>query len=151
MCGLFGISALILVNPLTRNYLSRIYNQVTIQEIESVNKTTNKSIPKSLPPKSKNSCPPGFAYVGKDYCRLVKCDYSNQNEWRFGKPGGHDQLVAGKSNWECDIKGSWFDEKIGVLTMGDSVIPASHDSKCPDGEPAIGWNSTCEAPYLKRN
>ena len=45
-----------------------------------------------------NQCPAGFAYVGGGNCMEVKCKY---NPSGFGYDTGHDQRVAGKSDWKC--------------------------------------------------
>lgn len=83
-----------------------------------------------------NKCPAGYAYVGQGYCQEVKCEYNSAG---FNELG-HDQTVAGKSNWKCKYS---FWHGAGVLRLG-STVRVGNDEKCPSGEPLIGWNSTCE-------
>lgn len=84
-----------------------------------------------------NRCPNGYAYAGGGYCRAVRCEY---NAAGFN-PLGHDPMVAGKDRWKC----KWnFWAGAGVLRLGDSVR-VGNDPSCPEGEPEIGWNSTCGA------
>tara|TARA_X000000950_G_scaffold199506_1_gene240246 strand:- start:751 stop:1218 length:468 start_codon:yes stop_codon:yes gene_type:complete len=88
-----------------------------------------------------NSCPQGYAYIGESKCQVVRCKYA----WHgLGDARGNEPLIAGKSDWKCT-----FDLLFGngILRLGASIVPVTNDSKCPDGNPALGWNSTCEAPY----
>ena len=45
-----------------------------------------------------NSCPEGNAYVGNGLCRKVECIYPMDH---FKAAKGHNQIVAGKSDWSC--------------------------------------------------
>ena len=85
-----------------------------------------------------NSCPSGKAYVGNGLCREVKCDYP-MNTFKAAK--GHDQMVAGKSNWKCK---QHFFKGVGLLTLGEEFTKAENNPICPKTEPALGWNSSCE-------
>lgn len=35
-----------------------------------------------------------------------------------------------------------------MLTIG-ARAEVFYNSACPEGEPAFGWNSTCDAPYIE--
>ena len=85
-----------------------------------------------------NRCPSGYAYSGAGYCRAVYCNYKHGG---FGIPTGHDPLVAGKDKWACKHS---FWVGAGVLTLGEAIRIGT-DPNCPDGEPTLGWNSTCGA------
>ncbi len=95
-----------------------------------------------IKPKEKgNKCPTGYAYIGDSKCQVVRCKYA----WHgLGDARGNDPLVGGKSDWACTYDLLFGN---GVLRLGASIVPITNDSKCPVGEPALGWNSTCEAPY----
>ena len=84
-----------------------------------------------------NQCPAGFAYVGGGNCMEVKCRYSASG---MGYDTGHDQRVAGKSNWGCKYS---FWHGAGVVYL-EGNARASINSECPKGEPEIGYNSTCD-------
>ena len=84
-----------------------------------------------------NQCPAGFAYVGGGNCMEVKCKYSASG---MGFDTGHDQRVAGKSNWGCKYS---FWNGAGVMTLQGNAR-ATMNSECPPGEPEIGYNSTCD-------
>ena len=84
-----------------------------------------------------NQCPAGFAYVGGGNCMEVKCKY---NPSGIGFDTGHDQRVAGKSNWGCKYS-FWYGA--GVMTLQGNAR-ATINSECPPGEPEIGYNSTCD-------
>ena len=88
-----------------------------------------------------NQCPAGFAYVGGGNCMEVKCKYSASG---MGFDTGHDQRVAGKSNWGCKHS---FWHGAGVMTLQGNAR-ASINSECPPGEPEIGYNSTCDTVGL---
>ena len=83
-----------------------------------------------------NACPKGYAYVGNKTCREVECRYLT-----YRAP--HSALLAGKA-WKCKSKAL----TIMKLTPGVSVRMI-YDSKCPEGKPEIGWNSTCDYPYIE--
>jgi len=78
-----------------------------------------------------NACKPGYAYVGDGACREVTCRLQENNH----------PLIAGKM-WNCRM---WYLSKMR-MSLG-AQIEAHTDSNCPAGEPEIGWNSTCNAPY----
>ena len=84
-----------------------------------------------------NQCPAGFAYVGGGNCMEVKCKY---NPSGVGYDTGHDQRVAGKSNWGCKYS-FWYGA--GVMYL-EGNARMSMNSACPPGEPEIGYNSTCD-------
>jgi len=90
-----------------------------------------------------NKCPEGSAYIGEGKCTVVKCTY---NSLWWGIQGPNDPLFVGKSTWECPFS-LWGGP--GRLKPGVEV-PVTNSDLCPKGEPAIGWNSTCEAPYIKK-
>ena len=91
-----------------------------------------------------NQCPAGFAYVGGGNCMEVKCKYSASG---IGFDTGHDQRVAGKSNWGCKYS---FWNGAGVMYL-EGNARASFNPECPPGEPEIGYNSTCrlDSSYLE--
>ena len=88
-----------------------------------------------------NKCPEGAAYIGDGKCTVVKCTY---NSLWWGIQGPNDPLLVGKSTWDCPFS-PWGGP--GRLKPGVEV-PVTNSDLCPEGEPAIGWNSTCEAPYI---
>ena len=90
-----------------------------------------------------NSCPEGNAYVGNGLCRKVECVYP-MNTFKAAK--GHDQIVAGKSDWSCKEK---FIRGVGLLTLGSEFTKAKVNDLCPNSEPEIGWNSSCEKQISK--
>ncbi len=134
--AVFGAFCLTLLNPASRTNLSKFYREVLVVFIDP-----SASKPKE---KSKNSCPTGSAYVGNGSCREVQCDYPVDY---FKSSKGHNPIVAGKSTWSCKYS-FWFGA--GLLKLSDIIIPAIHNPNCPEGIPNIGWNSTCEAPYTKK-
>lgn len=87
-----------------------------------------------------NQCPAGFAYVGGGNCMAVICKYNTATG--LGWDVGHDQRVAGKSNWKCKYS---LLAGAGVMFL-EGNARASVNPECPPGEPEIGWNSTCEKP-----
>ena len=93
--------------------------------------------------KKGNKCPEGAAYIGNGKCTVVRCTY---NAAMWGIQGPNDPLLKGKSNWKCPFS-PWGGP--GRLKPGVEV-PVTNSEQCPQGEPAIGWNSTCEAPYIKK-
>jgi hypothetical protein len=86
-----------------------------------------------------NQCPAGFAYVGGGNCMEVTCKY---NPSGVGYDTGHDQRVAGKSDWKCKYS-FWYGA--GVMQLQGNAR-ASINPQCPPGEPQIGYNSTCQKP-----
>ena len=78
-----------------------------------------------------NQCPAGFGYVGGGNCMEVKCKYIPSG---VGLDTGHDQRVAGKSNWGCKYS-FWYGA--GVMYL-EGNARASINSECPPGEPDIG-------------
>jgi len=90
-----------------------------------------------------NQCPSGYAYIGGGNCQDVKCDYNSSGFNALG----HDKILAGlkdssgKDVWGC----KWsFWHGAGVLRLTGGVTRASNSSDCPQGEPKIGFNSTCQ-------
>ena len=81
-----------------------------------------------------NSCPYGYAYIGGGYCREVVCTH---------KGYANAEIIAGKL-WKC--KAYWGEQL--MLRLGDQTR-VQNKSTCPQGEPKIGWNSTCDAPYIE--
>ena len=88
-----------------------------------------------------NKCPEETAYIGNGKCVVVKCTY---NSLWWGIQGPNDPLLVGKSDWDCPFS-PWGGP--GRLKIGQEVS-ITKSSDCPAGEPAVGWNSTCEAPYI---
>ena len=80
-----------------------------------------------------NQCPSGFAYIGGGNCRNVICS--------AGTGRGHDYRLAGKG-WECKKTLGIFGEE---LELDGEIVRASFNKSCPDGEPGIGFNSTCHS------
>ena len=95
-----------------------------------------------------NTCAEGYAYVGDGLCKQVVCELAVMH----GLGNKDDPLIAGKSSWKCPYKFvvGFFNSGRGQLRLG-AVTPIGNDSLCPAGEPKIGWNSTCEAPYIVSN
>jgi len=77
-----------------------------------------------------NTCPSTYAYIGGGYCQSVVCS---------PRGFGHDYRLGGKG-WSC--KGFWIAKH---LIFDDSVSPirATFDPSCPDKEPEIGKQSSC--------
>ncbi len=91
-----------------------------------------------------NECPSGYAYTGKGYCAPVRCHY----EASFGQFfKGHSDFLGGKSDWKCKYN-AWYGP--GLLRLEKETVRIGTNPNCPPGEPALGWNSTCEAPYIKK-
>ena len=88
-----------------------------------------------------NQCPSGFAYVGGGNCMEVKCYWGTLGP----RSVGHDQRVAGKANWGCK-KNFWYGA--GIMKL-EGNARASLNPSCPPGEPAIGYNSTCQMALKK--
>ena len=81
-----------------------------------------------------NSCPHLYGYIGGGYCKKVICI----KRGLFGK--GHDQYLGGKG-FACSggAQLEWDDSS--------ELVRASYNSGCPDGEPKLGSNSTCDDRY----
>ena len=90
-----------------------------------------------------NKCTAGYAYIGGGNCQDVTCQYPSS-------PLGHDKLVAGlkdkngKDVWKCKYD-PWV-YGAGNLRLTGAVTRATQDPNCPDGEPRLGYNSTCQKP-----
>ena len=78
-----------------------------------------------------NQCPSMFAYKGGGNCQEVKCGKSIY---------GNDERLGGKF-WYCKSHLLWRNS----LYLGEKIVRASYSKECPDGEPGIGYNSTCES------
>jgi len=91
-----------------------------------------------------NQCPAGSAYVGGGNCQQVSCEYTTAGAIRAL---GHDQIIAGKKDssgkdvWGCPFK--LFLGR-GRLRLAGAVLRTTNNSSCPQGEPRIGFNSTCQ-------
>jgi len=89
-----------------------------------------------------NKCPAGTAYIGGGNCQEVKCQYQ-----KGINPLGHDQLVAGKKDrngkdvWGCKYS-FWYGA--GNMRLTGTVVRTTNDSRCPAGEPELGFNNTCQ-------
>ena len=87
-----------------------------------------------------NQCTAGYAYIGGGNCQDVSCRYPTTDL-------GHDQLIAGKVDkdgndvWGC--KYNWI-YGAGELRLTGAVTRTTNNSDCPDGEPELGFNSTCQ-------
>ncbi len=130
--------------------LKEIPKSIKIEPVKTISKQTN--IKKIVPGQKKsgyeeslivNSCPEGNAYVGNGLCRKVECVYP-MNTFKAAK--GHDQIVAGKSDWSCKDK---FIRGVGLLTLGSEFTKATVNDICPNSEPEIGWKSSCEKKISK--
>ena len=92
----------------------------------------------------RNQCPVGTAYVGGGNCQRVTCEYSRSGAVRAL---GHDQIIAGKKDingediWGCPFK---IFLGRGRLRLAGAVLQTTNNSSCPQGEPEIGFNSTCQ-------
>ena len=88
-----------------------------------------------------NRCTAGYAYIGGGNCQDVSCQYPST-------PLGHDNLIAGlkdkigKDIWKCKYD-PWV-YGAGNLRLSGAVTRATQDPKCPDGEPKLGFNNTCQ-------
>ena len=78
-----------------------------------------------------NSCPAGYAYIGNGYCREVVCTHR----------GGQNAPVISGKQWRCK---PWGLTPL-MLRLGVQAR-VGNNSSCPNGEPMVGWNSTCDAP-----
>ena len=83
-----------------------------------------------------NECPLGYAYVGNGYCREVTCR-------RSGGKYSNNPLIGGKK-WRCRPASAM--ESRRAMTLG-SELRIGNNPSCPDGEPKIGWQTSCDAPY----
>lgn len=91
-----------------------------------------------------NSCPKRFAYIGSGNCQQVSCTYG------YGR-NRHDQTVAGlkdangKDVWGCKKWGL----TTGILTLiNGKITRTSIDKNCPEGEPVVGFNNTCQTEKI---
>ena len=86
-----------------------------------------------------NKCQTQFAYIGNGNCQRVGCRYG----WWLTGSGNNNAIVAGKSDWKCPRQ-----FRNGVFLTGalilEEVAPIGFDSECPEIEPDVGWNSSCE-------
>ena len=89
-----------------------------------------------------NACPEGYAYIMDNLCQKVDC---HQGYSVFSRRKKDDPIVAGKSTWKCPITAF---EWAGSLRLG-ALGEIGYTPACPPGPPRVGWNSTCEAPYIK--
>ena len=91
-----------------------------------------------------NQCPSGSAYMGGGNCQQVQCEYMNVGAVRAL---GHDSLIAGKKDkngkdvWGCPSK---IFLGRGRLRLTGAVLRTTKNSECPEGEPKLGFNSTCQ-------
>ena len=91
-----------------------------------------------------NQCPAGSAYVGGGNCQQVNCEYTTAGAIRAL---GHDQIIAGKKDasgkdvWGCPFK---IFLGRGRLRLTGAVLRTTNNSSCPQGEPELGFNSTCQ-------
>ena len=99
---------------------------------------------KNITSKKGNKCPEGYAYMGQGICNIVKCEVEKHEFSNFFTKD--DELLEGKSNWKCKYHAWWGPRR---LRVGNASVPIGNDPNCPSGVPSIGWNSTCEAPYVK--
>ena len=87
-----------------------------------------------------NQCTAGYAYIGGGNCQSVSCNYPATDL-------GHDQLIAGKIDrdgndvWGC--KYNWI-YGAGELRLTGAVTRTSNNPDCPEGEPELGFNNTCQ-------
>lgn len=79
-----------------------------------------------------NTCPSMFAYIGGGNCQEVICAASSY---------GNDERLGGKF-WFCKRRPVFGRNS---LQFGEKIVRASYSKDCPDGEPGIGFNSTCES------
>lgn len=90
-----------------------------------------------------NQCPVGFAYIGGGNCQEVKCEYNSAGFNALG----HDRILGGKKDidgkdiWGCKYS---FWHGAGVLRLSGGITRASQNPKCPDVEPEVGFNNTCQ-------
>ena len=79
-----------------------------------------------------NKCPVNFAYVGGGYCQQVICGYDlNRNDPRLGGKG-----------WKC--RRTFLPSTKKDLLFGEATIRAVVDERCPQIEPEIGRNNSCQ-------
>jgi len=74
-----------------------------------------------------NACPQGYAYMGGGTCQDVLCEVFVA----ITPP-----ILRNTGNWGC--KGL-----ISSRILGSSTTRAFNNPDCPNGEPKIGFNSTC--------
>lgn len=93
-----------------------------------------------------NQCPAGFAYIGGGNCQEVRCEYNSAGFNALG----HDRIVGGKKDisgkdvWGCKYS---FWHGAGVLRLSGGMTRTSNNPSCPEGEPAIGFNNTCQTKF----
>jgi hypothetical protein len=93
-----------------------------------------------------NQCPAGFAYIGGGNCQEVRCEYNSAGFNALG----HDRILGGKKDisgkdvWGCKYS---FWHGAGVLRLSGGLTRTSNNPACPEGEPAIGFNSTCQTKF----
>ena len=91
-----------------------------------------------------NQCPSGSAYMGGGNCQQVQCEYTTVGAVRAL---GHDSLIAGKKDkngkdvWGCPFK---IFLGRGRLRLTGAVLRTTKNPECPEGEPKLGFNSTCQ-------
>lgn len=88
-----------------------------------------------------NQCTVGYAYIGGGNCQNVRCVYP-------AGPLGHDRIIAGlKDKKGKDVWGCKYDPWIhgaGGLRLSGAVTRTTNNPKCPEGQPKIGFNNTCQ-------
>ena len=80
---------------------------------------------------SGNACPINMAYAGGGKCIEVVCRLQRS---------GHNPALAGK-NWMCKKRVMF---EMTTLGWGDASTKATYDPSCPNSQPKIGFNSTCD-------
>jgi len=94
-----------------------------------------------------NQCTTGYAYIGGGNCQNFYCVYPSTDL-------GHDRLVAGRKDkrgkdvWGC--KYNWL-RGAGELRLTGAVTRTTINPKCPDGEPKLGYNNTCQTECTKKS
>ena len=84
---------------------------------------------------SGNKCPAGWAYFGGGSCQRVKC---GTTPFCAGK---NDERLAGKG-WSC--KKGFACVVLKFDFKNTYPIRATFDQRCPDVEPEIGRNNSCQ-------
>lgn len=90
-----------------------------------------------------NQCNAGFAYIGGGNCQSVRCEYNSSGFNALG----HDSLIAGKKDssgkdvWGCKFN-FWYGS--GVLRLSGATTRLTVNKNCPEGEPQLGYNNTCQ-------
>lgn len=94
-----------------------------------------------------NQCTTGYAYIGGGNCQNVYCVYPSSDL-------GHDRLVAGRKDrkgkdvWGC--KYNWL-RGAGELRLTGAVTRTTINPACPEGEPKLGYNNTCQTEGTKES